>query len=108
MNSQMSRAGQGFTCHEVIRLVTDYLDQVMPATDRARFEAHLQGCDGCDGYLEQIRTAIRVTGHVPPETLPPEARERLLDAFREWKTAEPAKAGRNGWLPGKLRQLFKR
>jgi hypothetical protein len=50
-----------------------------------RFDAHIAGCDGCTGYLEQIRVTIAVTGRLAPEQLAPEAEAALLEAFRDWK-----------------------
>ena len=50
-----------------------------------RFDAHIAGCDGCTGYLEQIRVTIALTGRLAPEQLEPEAEAALLEAFRDWK-----------------------
>ena len=50
------------TCIELVELVTEYLEGSMPAEQRARFEEHVSGCDGCTTYLEQFRTTIRLTG----------------------------------------------
>ena len=35
------------TCRQVVELMTDYLDGALSAADRARFEEHIAGCDGC-------------------------------------------------------------
>jgi anti-sigma factor RsiW len=73
-------------CVEFVELVTEYLEGTMPAADRRRVEAHLEACDGCDRYLEQIRTTIALTGRITVadvEALAPEARESLVLAFRE-------------------------
>jgi len=72
------------TCQELVELVTDYLDGVMPAEERARFEAHLADCPYCTIYLEQIRQTIRLTGHLSEEALPGEITALLLDRFRDW------------------------
>jgi anti-sigma factor RsiW len=77
------------TCRELVELVTDYLEGALPDADRARFEAHLEGCDGCRTYLEQFRLVIEASGHIGEESLEPEAREEMLAAFRYWK--------RTGW-----------
>ena len=45
-------------CRELVALVTDYLDGVLPAGWRAGLDRHLAGCDGCTTYLEQIRATI--------------------------------------------------
>jgi anti-sigma factor RsiW len=73
------------SCQELVELVTAYLDHALPAADRARFEAHIAGCDGCTGYLEQIRVTIALTGRLVPEQLDPAAEAALLDAFRDWR-----------------------
>jgi anti-sigma factor RsiW len=73
------------SCQELVELVTEYLDNELPPADRARFEAHIAGCDGCTGYLEQIRVTIELTGRLVPEQLDPAAEAALLDVFRDWK-----------------------
>src|SRR5215207_1591947 len=75
------------TCQEVVELVTDYLERVLPAGETALFEQHLNFCDGCVFYVEQMRTAIDTVGRVREQDVPVEARARLLTAFREWKRA---------------------
>ncbi len=75
------------SCRELVELVTDYLDGVLPEGERARFEAHIGGCDGCEVYLEQMRRTIELLGHLPPEALTPEAERELLEAFRGWRSS---------------------
>jgi anti-sigma factor RsiW len=69
-------------CREFVELVTDYLEERLPAPERARFEAHLADCDGCAGYLEDMRRMIATMGTVtaPPD---PETRDALMRAVRE-------------------------
>jgi anti-sigma factor RsiW len=74
------------SCQELVELVTDYLENELPAGQRERFEAHLTGCDGCVAYLEEMRMAIELSGRLEPELLSDEAREVLLGAFRGWQT----------------------
>jgi anti-sigma factor RsiW len=73
-------------CRDVVELVSDYLEGALDARDRARFEAHLAGCDGCSAYLEEMRAAIRVAGSLAPMTIDPQMHERLVQAFRDWRT----------------------
>jgi anti-sigma factor RsiW len=72
-------------CQELVELVTDYLEDALPAPERARFEAHIAGCDACTAYLEQMRTTIVLTGRLRVEELPPDSVEPLLEAFRDWR-----------------------
>ena len=71
-------------CRELVELVTDYLEDRLSDTDRARFEAHLTACEACWTYLEQFRQTIRLLGRLPEESLSPEVRDSLLTAFRGW------------------------
>ena len=78
------RLDRELACQEVVELVTAYLDHALDPNDRERFEEHLVFCDGCQNYLEQMRTTVRLAGHVGQE-LPPELEERMLEAFRNWR-----------------------
>jgi anti-sigma factor RsiW len=73
------------TCREFVELVTDYLEEALPPEDRVRFEAHLAVCPGCHTYLHQMEQTIRWTGELTEESISDEAKETLLDVFREWK-----------------------
>jgi anti-sigma factor RsiW len=70
-------------CDEFVELVTPYLDGTLDPETRARVEADLEVCEGCSTYLAQIRQTIAAMGDVPADDLPDEARERLLNAFRQ-------------------------
>jgi anti-sigma factor RsiW len=49
-------------CREVVELVTDYVEDRLSPADRARFEAHIEECEYCETYLEQMRQTIRTLG----------------------------------------------
>ena len=70
-------------CREFVELVTDYLEGTLPETERARFEAHLSECDGCDGYLEDMRRLVGSLHEAPEPPVDPHTREILLEAFRD-------------------------
>jgi predicted anti-sigma-YlaC factor YlaD len=73
------------SCQELVELVTDYLEAAMPDELVHRFERHLDACDGCRIYVEQMRTTIKLSGRLTPEQLSPEAEAALLAAFRGWR-----------------------
>jgi hypothetical protein len=78
------RTGE-MTCQELVELVTDYFEDALSRRDRARFERHIGECEYCNRYLDQMRITIRTLGSIPADTIPPAARDELLDAFRDWK-----------------------
>ena len=73
-------------CREMVELMTDYLEGALSARDRARFEEHIAGCDGCTAYLEQMRDTMRLAGRIPDDPIPQRVQDELLRAFRNWKT----------------------
>jgi anti-sigma factor RsiW len=85
----MSIPAEELTCQELVELITAYLEHALSPQDRARFEAHLGVCDGCRAYLGQMRLTIVAMGSLPPQTIPPVVRGRLLEAFRDWKRERP-------------------
>jgi anti-sigma factor RsiW len=76
-------------CIQFVEAVTDYLEDAMPAAERARFEAHLSACPGCTRYLAQIRTTVALTGRLRTDDLDAlgaDARAELLAAFRTYRS----------------------
>lgn len=71
-------------CTELVELVTAYLDGWLDVSTRARFDMHLLECDGCKDYLQQFRATVHTLENVH-DTLDPVFRDRLLDAFRNWR-----------------------
>lgn len=76
---------QALTCHEVIELLSDYIEGVLTNDDRRRVDEHLALCDGCTTYLEQMRETIRLSGMVSEDQVPDPEKAALLDAFRDWR-----------------------
>jgi anti-sigma factor RsiW len=72
------------TCRELVELVTDYLEGVLPDAERVRFETHMVDCEGCDRYVEQIRTTVALTREAQALEDRPEI-TALLGAFRDYR-----------------------
>ena len=73
-------------CKELVEAVTAYLDGTLSDADRRRFENHLESCPHCTEYLAQMRKTIARLGTLDETTLSDHARQRLLVAFRDWRT----------------------
>jgi predicted anti-sigma-YlaC factor YlaD len=72
-------------CREFVELVTPYLEDVLPPDERALIERHLDACDGCRTYLEQMRQTIRAIGHISHEPITSRTRDEVLAIFRAWR-----------------------
>lgn len=72
-------------CQQMVELITDYLEGTLPRSQRRRFDAHLEGCEHCTEYLEQMRTTIRLTGRLQAQDLSPEMRREFGAIYRRWR-----------------------
>jgi predicted anti-sigma-YlaC factor YlaD len=70
-------------CHELVELVTDYLDEAVDARLRARIDDHLRLCEGCRSYLDEMRATLATLGRIPRDMqLPDDVRAALIAVFR--------------------------
>jgi anti-sigma factor RsiW len=81
----MTGAVDDLTCRELVELVTDYLEERLPPDERSRLDSHLAECDGCRAYLRQMEQVLRSAGRLGEESLAPDSRDALLEAFRAWR-----------------------
>jgi len=73
-------------CQQIVEMITDYLEGKLSRSQRRRFEAHLEGCEHCTEYLEQMRATIRLTGRLRTEDLTPAMREDFQALYRRWRS----------------------
>ncbi len=78
------------SCRQVVELMTAYLEGTLSPRDRARFEEHIAGCDGCTAYLAQLRMTMRVVGRLAFEPIPAPIERELVEAFRSWRSHQGA------------------
>jgi predicted anti-sigma-YlaC factor YlaD len=77
------------TCREFVELVTDYLEGTLPPEKVSLIEEHLDLCEPCRVYLEQIRVIVETLPEVEGEVdqpVPDDARAELLTIFRGWQS----------------------
>lgn len=79
----MAESHDHIACREIVELVTDYLEGALSPERTVQFERHIELCDGCERYLEQMRATIAAVGRIDEADMPGELRDRLLTAFRE-------------------------
>ncbi|MFB9676532.1 zf-HC2 domain-containing protein [Streptosporangium vulgare] len=53
-----------FSCEEAVELVTAFLEGDLDEPTRRRFEEHLDGCEGCERYLDQFRVTVEALGRL--------------------------------------------
>jgi anti-sigma factor RsiW len=75
---------EDLACQEVVEVVSNYVDGLMEPEEMRRFEAHLLDCPYCTRYVDQLREIGGALHGLAGESIAPERREALLEAFRGW------------------------
>lgn len=73
------------TCQELTEVVTDYLEGRMGLVNRLRFRLHVGMCRPCKDFLRARKLTIEAVGSLPPDPMPPEVRDELLERFKGWR-----------------------
>jgi hypothetical protein len=73
---------------ELVELVTDYLENARPAPDR-RLRAHLEECQCCIEYVEQMRLSATASARGPARRSR-RRRDACWAAFRGWRASADA------------------
>jgi anti-sigma factor RsiW len=81
----MLEATDHLACQELVELITDHMEGALTPDETALVEQHLNFCEGCVSYLEQMRLTVRAVGATAHAELPGHVREALLTAFGDWK-----------------------
>ena len=74
----------GYTCQEVVALASEFLDGTLTPEQMTDFELHLNFCDGCSSFVDQVRTTAAMAQGLSEEEIPEEMRANLLSAFKDW------------------------
>jgi anti-sigma factor RsiW len=83
----MTKSGDHLSCQDVVEVVTDYLDKALPPEEAALFEQHINSCEGCVFYVQQIKKTAEVLEEVREEHISPEAKHRLMRTFLDWRAS---------------------
>lgn len=84
-NVDETRRRLAITCADALELMTDHLEGALSAADAARMRAHLEGCQACTVFLDQLRATIEIVGKAGPEEqfqVDPGRVASLMDLFR--------------------------
>ncbi len=81
--ASLARRRDDITCRRAVELITDYLDDALPARRRADLERHLSVCMHCPEYIAQLKATIAATGRVDADQLSPEMKQTLIQLYRQ-------------------------
>lgn len=72
---------------DVKKQLSDYLEGDLELADRARVDAHLDGCADCAGQVDEMRQMIRMLQTMPEPELPPMIAANVMRRIRAGETA---------------------
>ena len=73
------------SCAEFVEHATGYLEGTLSKREFRRLQAHLDVCEPCTVYLEQLRETLHIAKNIEPEPLPSHFKEDLANVFTQWK-----------------------
>ena len=80
---QGERLAGGLWCHEVLAVLSDYLDGELSVEQRRQIEDHLRECDTCERFGGRFADSIRLIRQSlePADPLNPDISRRLRAAL---------------------------
>lgn len=89
------------SCDEVIALLTDYLEDALPAEGHRDVAGHLDVCPGCSAWLTQVLATIAALGCLREGVIPPPVLAALRESFAGSRQGRPNAAGAGGGCRGR-------
>jgi anti-sigma factor RsiW len=80
-----TRHALAISCADALELMTDHLEGALSAPDASRMRAHLEGCQACSLFLDQLRATIKLVHDAgPPQefAVDPQRVDSLIALFR--------------------------
>lgn len=69
-------------CRNIVRELSNYLDEALDSTLRASIEKHLANCEDCRVVVDTTKQTIQIFCNSEPAPLPEDTRQRLRDALK--------------------------
>ncbi|MEW5849261.1 MAG: zf-HC2 domain-containing protein [Myxococcota bacterium] len=73
----------GLWCHQVLTLLSDYLDGELASEQKRQVEAHVSRCQQCERFGGDFARMVQaVARHAEPAELPEDVSRRLTEALQ--------------------------
>jgi anti-sigma factor RsiW len=69
-------------CSSGVALLADYLEGVLPESERVAIDVHLAGCPRCQAFVASYRATPRILRDATAVAVPPELERSLLEFLR--------------------------
>jgi predicted anti-sigma-YlaC factor YlaD len=69
-------------CRNIVKELSNYLDEALDSALRASIEKHLEHCEDCRVVVDTTKQTIQIFCNSEPAPLPEDTRQRLRDALK--------------------------
>lgn len=74
------------SCHQVLALLSEYLDLELPPDACRQIENHLAGCTPCEEFAASLRDTVDLCRKFQPSTMPKPLSDRArIELEAAWK-----------------------
>ena len=70
-------------CRNIVKELSNYLDEALDSTLKASIEKHLEHCEDCKVVVDPTKQTIQIYCNSEPAPLPEDTRVRLRDALKK-------------------------
>jgi predicted anti-sigma-YlaC factor YlaD len=70
-------------CRNIVKELSNYLDEALDSTLKASIEKHLEHCEDCKVVVDTTKQTIQIYCNSEPAPLPEDTRQRLRDALKK-------------------------
>ena len=70
-------------CGEIFKRLSEYIDGELDADLCSSLEAHMEGCEPCQAFLESLRRTVKLVGDQRRPEIPPEVVRAVRAALRK-------------------------
>ncbi len=70
-------------CRNIVKELSNYLDEALDSTLKASIEKHLENCEDCKVVVDTTKQTIQIYCNSEPAPLPEDTRLRLRDALKK-------------------------
>jgi predicted anti-sigma-YlaC factor YlaD len=70
-------------CRNIVKELSNYLDEALDTTLKASIEKHLEHCEDCKVVVDTTKQTIQIYCNSEPAPLPEDTRQRLRDALKK-------------------------
>ena len=70
-------------CRNIVKELSNYLDEALDSSLKASIEKHLEHCEDCKVVVDTTKQTIQIYCNSEPAPLPEDTRQRLRDALKK-------------------------